>query len=83
MEPKNFNKVPAIARNVRLTVKEDNTVISKSWIDEKFPMSEMEPGASVDISAVVTMSSKSKEPVYLSWADVNGNERNKTVEITL
>ena len=50
-----FNTGPAIARNVRLLLDDQNHVVEECFANDKFPMSKLEKGQSVDLAAVVHM----------------------------
>ncbi len=78
-----FNKGKAVAYQVQVDFPDGNDVIIDSEVQDKFPMESMEPGQSVELIAAVSLGTKRKLAVRLSWQDIGGEEREKVVHATL
>jgi hypothetical protein len=78
-----YNAGPADARNVRVVLDDQNSLVTNDAIREKFPMDKLEKGQSVDVYALVHMQSPSKEYLLIRWDDSVGVDRENRVEITL
>ena len=78
-----FNKGKAAATNVRISLPDDDSVISRSDVERKFPMEVLEPHQSIDLLASIHMGSKSKHAIVLSWADGASQSNEKTVYATI
>ncbi|WP_292364243.1 MULTISPECIES: hypothetical protein [unclassified Methanoculleus] len=78
-----FNKGRATAYNVTIDFPEGNHMILDHDIEQKFPLESLERGQSVELIAVVGMSTKSKLAVRLFWQNEDGKKSDKTVHVTL
>jgi len=75
-----FNRGPAAARNVNLKFLEGNDFV---MVSDKFPMELLERHQSVDLIAAVSLDTKSKHPVRLTWDDDFKSNNEKLVYVTL
>lgn len=78
-----WNKGKAAARNVRIEFPEDDHIVMKSDVEEKFPLEELEQFQSVELIAVVAMGTKRKHVVVLRWDDNSGGDNEKTLYPTI
>ncbi len=78
-----YNQGPAEAKNVRIVLNEQNQLIDARSASEKFPMTRLEVGQSVEMNAYVHLASPSKEWIVLNWDDASGIDRENRLEITL
>src|SRR5688500_4820184 len=58
-----FNKGTATARNVEISFPEGNELVMKSEVEDKFPLELLEPHQSVDLIAVIHLSSSRKHMI--------------------
>lgn len=77
------NVGPATAKNVRLVVPDENTVLIKSDFEAKFPLDVMERHEAVDLIATVSMGTAPKQPIELVWDDGHGENRSKKIEVVV
>ncbi|NOC47526.1 hypothetical protein [Ruegeria sp. HKCCD7559] len=78
-----FNTGPATARNVRLLLDDQNQIVAENFANDKFPMSKLEKGQSVDLAAMVHMQTPPKEWLRITWEDPSGEVKENRVEITI
>jgi hypothetical protein len=78
-----FNTGPSDAKNVRLVLNEKNQFVTENTLRNKFPMTRMERGQSVDIGASVPLSYPPKENLTIRWDDSSGIDQENTVELTI
>lgn len=78
-----FNRGKAEARNVQIHFPEGNEVILESEIEDKFPMEVLEPGQAVELTAAVHWGTKRKHMIRLTWQDLDEQEQEKVVHVTL
>lgn len=72
-----WNKGKSVARNVRIEFPEGNDCILESEISQKFPLEVLERHHSVELIAVVGMSTKPKHVIKLIWSDDHSNHNEK------
>lgn len=77
-----FNTGPAIARNVRLDIKECADLLDSKDIDDKFPL-DMEPQQSVNLITSVTFGMQSKYKLTMHWDDDSGKDNSASVYVTI
>lgn len=78
-----WNKGKSAARNVSLDFPEGNDCLIQSDIDAKFPLEILETHQSVELIAAVSMDSKSKHPIKLTWSDEFSEHNEKMVYPTI
>lgn len=78
-----WNKGKSAARNVSLDFPEGNDCLIPSDIDAKFPLEILETHQSVELIAAVSMESKSKHPIKLTWSDDFSENNEKMVYPTI
>lgn len=78
-----WNKGKSAARNVSLDFPEGNDGLIQSDIDAKFPLEMLETHQSVELIAAVSMDSKSKHPIKLTWSDEFSEHNEKMVYPTI
>lgn len=72
-----WNKGKSVARNVRIEFPEGNDCILESEISQKFPLEAIEPHHSVELIAIVGMSTKPKHVIKLFWSDDHSEHNEK------
>lgn len=77
------NRGKATARNVRIEFPEENEVLIRSEIDEKFPLEMLDPHQGVELMAVVGMDTRRKHPMRLIWSDDSADHNEKVVYPTI
>lgn len=78
-----FNRGRGTARNVRLECLDDEDLILKSDIEEKFPVPILEQHQWVEVIAVVHMQSASRTHIRLTWDDECGKDHTKELTPTI
>lgn len=78
-----WNKGKSAARDVSLNFPEGNECLIQSDIDAKFPLEILETHQSVELIAAVSMDSKSKHPIKLTWSDEFSEHNEKMVYPTI
>lgn len=78
-----WNKGKAVARNVHLEFPEGNDVLIESEIGEKFPLEVLDIHQSVELTAAVSLDTKSKHAIRLIWSDDYSDRNEKLVYATL
>lgn len=78
-----WNKGKSAARNVSLDFPEGNECLIQSDIDSKFPLEILEAHQSVELIAGISIGSKSKHPIKLTWSDEFSEDNEKMVYPTI
>lgn len=78
-----WNKGKAPAKNVSIFFPEGNALTDEGDISEKFPLQALDTHQSVDLMAFVSMDTKSKHVIQLTWSDDANLENEKTIYATL
>lgn len=78
-----WNKGKSTARNVWLQFPEGNDCLIQSDIDSKFPLEILETHQSVELIAAVSMDTKSKHAIKLSWSDEFSDNNEKLLYPTI
>jgi hypothetical protein len=78
-----WNKGKATARDVMIEFPEGNDVVMESEITEKFPLESLDTHQSVELITLVSMGTKSKHLIRLTWADDHNDRNEKVVYATL
>lgn len=78
-----FNKGDASARGVTIDFPDGNDLVMKSEVEDKFPFEVLEPRQSVDLHALVHMSTARKHRVILRWSDDHAQDNSKELFLTL
>jgi hypothetical protein len=78
-----WNKGKAAARNVSIDFPEGNEVLVKSEVNEKFPLEVLDTFQAVELIAAVTLGTKRKHAIRLTWADDFSENNEKTVYPTI
>lgn len=78
-----YNKGPAEAQNVRLILDDQNKIVEQNFSDDKFPMTKLEKGQSVEVIAAITQRTPPKEWLTIRWHDLSGVDHENRVEITI
>lgn len=78
-----FNKGPASARNVRMTIVSNNSPINQGDLERKFPLESLKCHQSAELIASPHFQSPPKTIITLSWDDDYAVDRHETVHLTL
>ena len=78
-----WNKGKSAARNLRIEFPDGNECFIESEVQSKFPFEVFEPHQSVDLIAAVSMDTKSKHTISLSWSDNLQTHNEKTLYPTI
>lgn len=70
-----YNRGKCVARNVSLSMPEDNSPFSSNELKQKFPYKELEPHACVEVLALVHWGTPRRHSLKLTWDDDYANKR--------
>jgi glycosyltransferase involved in cell wall biosynthesis len=78
-----WNKGKSAARNVSLSFPDGNDCLVQSDIDSKFPLETLDTLQSVELIASISLGSKSKHSIKLTWSDDFSDHNEKVVYPTI
>jgi hypothetical protein len=78
-----WNKGSAAARNVSISFPEGNDIVDDTEVNDKFPLESLGTFDSVELIAFVSMDTKRKQVVCITWADDFSDKNSRTVYPTL
>jgi hypothetical protein len=78
-----LNKGKSAARNVSLSFPDGNDCLVQSDIDSKFPLETLDTLQSVELIASISLGSKSKHSIKLTWSDDFSDHNEKVVYPTI
>lgn len=78
-----WNKGKSSARNVSLSFPDGNDCLVQSDIDSKFPLETLDTLQSVELIASISLDSKSKHSIKLTWSDDFSEHNEKVVYPTI
>lgn len=77
-----FNRGNVDARNVRILIPEETTLLIRSDVQAKFPLERLEPQAGVELIATVHLGSPGKQSISLMWDDEHADGNTKLAYLT-
>lgn len=78
-----WNKGKAPAQDVSIDFPEGNEIISEREVNEKFPLQFLDIHQTVELIAVIGMSTKSKHLIKLEWSDGRVQRVEKSIWVTI
>jgi len=69
-----FNRGPAKAHNVTVTILDGHDLVPQNMVDQKFPVERIDKHQSIDVLAHSSFGSGSKVIAKITWKDKRGND---------